>query len=102
MVDTVTTPWSPSAKKAEPTDGRAGGGVTAAAGAGNEGRRYTTPVTRMMVRAATRRGGKVTLLLAGLVPAECSECGAQYDPRTGEQLSVCGGFEVPGLNDAEA
>src|SRR5262245_36204378 len=36
---TATTPWSASAKKAEPRAGRGGGGVAAAAGARNEGRR---------------------------------------------------------------
>jgi hypothetical protein len=31
---------------------------------------------------------EVTLLLAGLDPAECHDCGAQYDPRTGDMLPV--------------
>ena len=40
-------------------------------------------------------GEEVTLLLAGLDPAECRQCGAQYEQRTGEMLPVCEGFEVP-------
>jgi hypothetical protein len=39
-------------------------------------------------------GERITLLLAGLEPAECRQCGAQYDPRTGEMLPVCDGFEI--------
>jgi len=34
-------------------------------------------------------GEEVTLLLAGLDPAECHQCGACYDPRTGANLAVC-------------
>lgn len=40
-------------------------------------------------------GEEVTLLLAGLDAAECRQCCALYDHRTGERLPVCEGFEVP-------
>ncbi len=40
-------------------------------------------------------GEEVTLLLAGLDPVECRQCGAQYDPRMGDMLPVCEGFELP-------
>jgi hypothetical protein len=42
-------------------------------------------------------GEKVPLLLGDLDSAECHECGAQYDARTGAILPVCEGFEVPDL-----
>jgi hypothetical protein len=42
-------------------------------------------------------GEDVTVLLRGLDPAQCQECGALYDPRTGELLPVCEGFEIPGI-----
>jgi len=42
-------------------------------------------------------GEEVTLLLAAMDTVECKECGAAYDPRTGEQLPVCDGFEIPGV-----
>jgi hypothetical protein len=42
---------------------------------------------------------EVTLLLAGLDPAECRQCGAGYDSRTGEMLPVCEGFEITSSPD---
>jgi len=44
-------------------------------------------------------GEEVTLLLAGLDPAECGQCGASYDPRTGDMLPVCEGFQPLTVHD---
>jgi hypothetical protein len=44
-------------------------------------------------------GEEVTLLLAGLDPVECRQCGAQYDPRTGDMLPVCDGFQITPSSD---
>ncbi len=37
-------------------------------------------------------------MLGDLEPAECA-CGLEYDPRTGDSLPVCEGFEVPPRGD---
>jgi len=46
-------------------------------------------VPRRVFRVITCVCEEVTLLLAGLDPAECRQCGASYDPRTRQQLPVC-------------
>jgi len=40
-------------------------------------------------------GGEVTLRLAGMDPAECRDCGAWFDQRSGNMLPVREGFEIP-------
>lgn len=48
-------------------------------------------------RAARRPEGAAV----GLDPAECRQCGAQYEQRTGEMLPVCEGFEIPAVKRGE-
>ena len=52
-------------------------------------------MTRRVFRVINCVCGEEVTLLAGLDPAECRQCGALYDSRTGELLPVCEGFEIP-------
>lgn len=48
-----------------------------------------------MPSASSSAAGEDTLLLAGLDPAECKDCGAQYDQRSGVMLPVYEGYQPP-------